>query len=81
MTVLNTAARLRSQAMVRKTSRRFALAGLLALGLLSNPLERLWQTIVSAACSSGVSVICPGPVVQASCDKGPLIDPNGGCAH
>ena len=48
-----------------------------------SPLESLWQMIVSAACDHGISITgsCPGPVVQAVCDKGPLIDPNGGCTH
>jgi hypothetical protein len=105
MKVLNTAAHLRSQTMVRKTSRCFALASLLALTLLSptaslqagerspaepagpqlSPLESLWQVIVSAACEHGVSIgpedHCNHPANQAGCDGGPLIDPNGRCAH
>jgi hypothetical protein len=48
-----------------------------------SPLESLWQVIVSAACEQGISIAgsCPGPVVESGCDRGPLIDPDGGCAH
>jgi len=48
-----------------------------------SPLESLWQVIVSAACDHGISIAgsCTGPVVESACDRGPLIDPDGGCAH
>jgi len=49
----------------------------------SSPLESLWQTIVSIACDHGISIgpeSCPGPIVESACERGPLIDPNGGCA-
>ena len=48
----------------------------------ASPLESLWQTIVTAACNHGISIgpgSCPSPA--SACEKGPLIDPNGGCAH
>jgi len=80
--------------MVRKTSRCFALACLLALTTIPlqageraapqpGPLESLWQMIVSVACDHGVSIAgsCPGRVVQSACERGPLIDPDGHCAH
>jgi hypothetical protein len=48
---------------------------------LWSPLESLWQIIVRAACVISSDGSCPGPVVESGCDRGPLIDPNGGCVH
>jgi hypothetical protein len=42
----------------------------------------LWESIVQAACSRGLSLdpaLCPAPATASGCDRGILIDPNGHC--
>jgi len=50
-----------------------------------SPLESLWEAISSAACAHGIPIsldgTCVAPGILTACDKGPLIDPNGGCTN
>jgi len=55
-----------------------------AASFWSQPFASLWRLAVSAACAQGVSLDsarCPVPVTTGGCDKGAVIDPNGGCAQ
>jgi hypothetical protein len=42
----------------------------------------VWESIVQAACSRGLSLdpaLCPAPAAAGGCDMGPAIDPDGRC--